>query len=1029
MLSPSRRPTPVPAAHAFGGAPPPLPDELGRPALVGRLAQRWNVPVTVVVAGPGFGKSTSLAQAVRAGAACPVGDDAWLTCEPRHERAADLAAAIVAALDGDQTVRDPLAAILDALRLHAPLDVCLVLDDVHHLGGESSAARLLGDVVRRLPSNAHLVLASRTPPPIPLARLRAAERLVEIGEDELAFDHGEIERLAARLDRPAGGCASRLAGWPALVRVCLAARPDAALGYAREEVIATLSPADRRTLLALATVGSADDDVIGGIVEDPVPLAELATHVPLVRAIDDTRFNAHELWLDALRRTIDPTEARAVRTAAVGELTTRGELAAAGEIALADGDWRSLGRVALELVRTTVSVLPVELAARWLATVPESERSPGGAPELRLLDAAVRATIDHADPSVDMLVDETADAFRARGDAAAEVVSLALGTVAAQSRGDTDRLVSLALRTSQVPGAGDHAVVVLAARSIAGVVAEMQGDPERALEEFAGARLDDVPPPLALSANRFLMHCLLLAGRADDAVAVADRALTTVGNIHSQRMPAFTRWHAGDPSGLDELLDGHLDPACSARDLFLAAAFNAVIGASAGRRERFEERGVGCARDAAVLANARAAHAVLDHDEQVAANAIVEFLDQHGDDRAGERHLRRFLALGYVLDAGLRARWDAAPFGPSHLMARRIARLLIDLRAGKRRTLDGLALPAVFTVLPLPWAAELACRLHGTGAPDGLALAAWLLDRLGSTAQAEIRRLATHGDANVACQAAAVLAQLPVAPDGVVEIAVLGPLAVHRDGVPINCAELRRARVRELLAVLVLEPTLPRDRAVDLLWPELDVDAGQRNLRVTLTYLRRVLEPDRPAGEASYHLRADADAVRLVASPALRVDLWDLRRLTGEATAARRAGDVERAAALLDEATRHWRGAPLRDLDRVAGFDAEIEQVRLLQVASLLELGTLRLTMGESGAASAAAEQVLAIEPYAEAAHRLAIAASAHRHDRARVAAAVERAERALDELGVDPEPATLILLRAAGERRSNLTARVALAS
>ena len=35
--------------------------EIDRPALLARLAQRWQVPVTLVVAGAGFGKSTVLA--------------------------------------------------------------------------------------------------------------------------------------------------------------------------------------------------------------------------------------------------------------------------------------------------------------------------------------------------------------------------------------------------------------------------------------------------------------------------------------------------------------------------------------------------------------------------------------------------------------------------------------------------------------------------------------------------------------------------------------------------------------------------------------------------------------------------------------------------------------------------------------------------------------------------------------------------------------------------------------------------------
>ena len=84
-----------------------------------------------------------------------------------------------------------------------------------------------------------------------------------------------------------------------------------------------------------------------------------------------------------------------------------------------------------------------------------------------------------------------------------ELTALAVGTVAAQSRGDRDRLVALALRTAAVPAAGDHPIARLAACSIAAVVAEMHGDPERAIEEFAAppdrrrAGRDRACPPTA----------------------------------------------------------------------------------------------------------------------------------------------------------------------------------------------------------------------------------------------------------------------------------------------------------------------------------------------------------------------------------------------------------------------------------------------------------------------------------------------------------------------------------------------------
>ena len=80
-------------------------------------------------------------------------------------------------------------------------------------------------------------------------------------------------------------------------------------------------------------------------------------------------------------------------------------------------------------------------------------------------------------------------------------------------------------------------------------------------------------------------------------------------------------------------------------------------------------------------------------------------------------------------------------------------------------------------------------------------------------------------------------------------------MRLMRDGVPVDAPELRRARVRQLLSALAIRPVLTRDQAIELLWPGLDPAKAARNMRVTLTHLRRLLEPDRSGGDASYHLR------------------------------------------------------------------------------------------------------------------------------------------------------------------------------
>jgi DNA-binding SARP family transcriptional activator len=99
-------------------------------------------------------------------------------------------------------------------------------------------------------------------------------------------------------------------------------------------------------------------------------------------------------------------------------------------------------------------------------------------------------------------------------------------------------------------------------------------------------------------------------------------------------------------------------------------------------------------------------------------------------------------------------------------------------------------------------------------------------------------------------------------------------------------------------------------------------------------------------------------------------------------------------------------------LDRLPGFDADVEAARLLQLSSLLELGELQLTRGAAAEALTSAERALAIDPYLEQAHRLAIGANVQRHDPARTRAVVDRATRALDDLGVTPEPSTAMLMR-----------------
>src|SRR5689334_22725970 len=79
---------------------------------------------------------------------------------------------------------------------------------------------------------------------------------------------------------------------------------------------------------------------------------------------------------------------------------------------------------------------------------------------------------------------------------------------------------------------------------------------------------------------------------------------------------------------------------------------------------------------------------------------------------------------------------------------------------------------------------------------------------------------------------------------------------------------LTRFRTRKTAALLAylayyLERSHPREKLIDLLWPEADLDAGRNGLSVALSSLRRQLEAGETTGSI---LRADRFGVSL--SPA-----------------------------------------------------------------------------------------------------------------------------------------------------------------
>ena len=488
------------------GLPCALDVEIPRLRLVQRLEGRWDRPVTLLVAGPGFGKTTILAQAVRAHQVAPRGIDVWVSCEAGYEDPARFAAALLDAVSGGGRARGPrLRAttgprdVVDALIRRAPLEVCLLLDDVHEIPPGSPGAALLREIASTLPATAHLVLSGREAPDVPLARREATGEVIRIGGEDLAFTEVEVQALARRLGREAR-IAEPLHGWPAMVRLALAAGPAAPWQYAREEVLSRVSDSQRQALAALAALGTGTAREVAEVTGSPVALDDLAAQVPLVGVLDDGRYRAHDLWAEAAPRIMTTPDEQALRERAVAVLAARGDLARAGRLTCQARDWRLLGELAVGLVQTTLSALPRTIAESWLGAVPPPFAD---APAFVLLRAAVLHAADLKDPRIDPLLDQAWQGMLDRSDHRGAAAVLGQAMITAQSRADLARLAVVAEWGKRIDGPVSP-VVTLLCHNVAAMRAEGGGDPEAALAEFAKAPVHEVSRPLRCPSGDFI---------------------------------------------------------------------------------------------------------------------------------------------------------------------------------------------------------------------------------------------------------------------------------------------------------------------------------------------------------------------------------------------------------------------------------------------------------------------------------------------------------------------------------------------
>jgi LuxR family maltose regulon positive regulatory protein len=204
-------------------------DLVPRPRLLERLDYRRDRPLTLVVAPAGYGKTT-LVTTWLATCDCP---SAWLSLDEDDNDLALFLGYFSAAIRTmfPDAVEETLA-LLHAASL-PPLDVLarslineldqieqsffLALDDYHSVQN-MDVHHVLTELFRYPPRALHLVLASRSDPPLSLTTLRARGQATEIRAHQLKFTEAETAAFLQQLGMPADdgtvkALLERVEGW------------------------------------------------------------------------------------------------------------------------------------------------------------------------------------------------------------------------------------------------------------------------------------------------------------------------------------------------------------------------------------------------------------------------------------------------------------------------------------------------------------------------------------------------------------------------------------------------------------------------------------------------------------------------------------------------------------------------------------------------------------------------------------------------------------------------------------------------
>jgi LuxR family maltose regulon positive regulatory protein len=548
---------PPPLAEAKLSAPRERPGTIDRPRILQALDRGKQAELVLVAAPTGYGKTT----AVRAWCASRHGAYAWVTLDVLDNDPVRLWTYVATAID---RVRQGLGRLaLQRLRmLDADLEgaidelmngiaafgkeLVLVLDDFHSIGGDD-CLRSIDHALTRLPTNARLILLTRSDPSLGIARLRARSALVELRASELAFTRAETDELLVERTRiPLDAdeielLHRRTEGWAAaLILAALWLRdvddPGSAVrefggahrfmaDYLTSEVLAALDDEDRSFLLHASVLRHVTAELCDTVLDRGDSASRLTglerSNLLVLRLGRGDWYRIHPLfaqYAQAQLAAASPGAAVEIHRRAAGWFRARRLPAEACEHASAADDHELVAETLVEYHLSLVRSGQGRLLLTWVRTLPD------------------RCLVEYPVLAV-----------------AAATAATQIGRLAVERR----RYLRLAdqARAERLESVGPYVEAVaemVRAASIDGGVAAAVASGRRAVE-LAESAEDDV----AVAALGSLARALYFAGELDEAWQAASRAVEHPQAEHRATGHAFAR----STLALVALERGHLESA------------------------------------------------------------------------------------------------------------------------------------------------------------------------------------------------------------------------------------------------------------------------------------------------------------------------------------------------------------------------------------------------------------------------------------------------------------------------------------